>query len=54
MLGPQSVQRMQQVIEMGRLIRDQQKKPLKVPLRAMVIVHTEASFLEQMTGARRR
>jgi len=47
----QSVQRMQQVIELGRVIRDQKKKPLKVPLRSMVVVHTEPSFLQDMAGA---
>lgn len=41
---------MQQVIELGRVIRDQKKKPLKVPLRGLVVVHTEPTFLEEMAG----
>lgn len=46
----QSVQRMQQVIELGRAIRDQVKKPLKVPLRSLVVVHTDTSFLQDIAG----
>ena len=46
----QSVQRMQQVIELGRGIRDQAKRPLKVPLRSLVVVHTDKSFLQDIAG----
>lgn len=46
----QSVQRMQQVIELGRGIRDQAKRPLKVPLRSLVVVHTDQTFLQDIAG----
>jgi hypothetical protein len=42
---------MQQVIELGRGIRDQAKRPLKVPLRSLVVVHTDKSFLEEIAGS---
>jgi isoleucyl-tRNA synthetase len=41
---------MQQVIELGRGIRDQAKRPLKVPLRSLVVVHTDQSFLQEIAG----
>ena len=41
---------MQQVIELGRGIRDQAKRPLKVPLRSLVVVHTDESFLQEIAG----
>eukprot|EP00884_Botryococcus_braunii_P014843 jgi/Botrbrau1/2335/Bobra.39_1s0024.1 len=46
----QSVERMQAVIELGRAIRDRKAKPIKLPLRELVVVHTDAEFLQDIIG----
>ncbi|PRQ33669.1 putative isoleucine--tRNA ligase [Rosa chinensis] len=42
----QSVARMKTVIDLARNIRERHNKPLKTPLKEMVIVHPDADFLE--------
>jgi hypothetical protein len=46
----QSVARMQTVIELSRTIRERRGKPLKLPLRSLVVVHKDASFLQDLDG----
>lgn len=46
----QSVTRMMTVIDLARNIRERNNKPLKTPLREMVVVHPDADFLEDITG----
>ena len=46
----QSVARMQQVIELSRTIRERHGKPLKMPLRSLTVVATDASFLADLEG----
>lgn len=46
----QSVARMMTVIDFARNIRERHNKPLKTPLREMVVVHPDADFLEDITG----
>ncbi|KAK9804719.1 hypothetical protein WJX72_001779 [[Myrmecia] bisecta] len=46
----QSVDRMQRVIELTRLIRDHRLKPLKTPLQELVVVHTDEHFLRDISG----
>eukprot|EP00249_Psilotum_nudum_P022420 c28510_g1_i1 orf=452-4015(-) len=46
----QSVARMMTVIDLGRNIRERHNKPLKVPLREMVVVHPDGEFLDDITG----
>lgn len=41
---------MQAVIELGRAIRDRRAKPIKLPLRELVVVHTDAEFLDDIAG----
>ncbi|CAH9102185.1 unnamed protein product [Cuscuta epithymum] len=43
-----SVQRMITVIDLARNIRDRQKKPIKDPLREMIVVHPDADFLNDI------
>lgn len=46
----QSVDRMQAVIELGRVIREKRNKPLKTPLKSLVVVHSDADFLTDIQG----
>ncbi|KAF9603367.1 hypothetical protein IFM89_035612 [Coptis chinensis] len=46
----QSVSRMMRVIDLARNIRERHNKPLKTPLRKMVIVHPDSGFLEDIDG----
>ncbi|KAM1239650.1 hypothetical protein ACFX2J_045061 [Malus domestica] len=46
----QSVRRMMTVIDLGRNIRERHNKPLKTPLKEMVIVHPDADFLDDIAG----
>lgn len=41
---------MQAVIELARTIRERHAKPLKQPLRSLVVVHPDASFLADLDG----
>uniref|UniRef100_A0A7R9VFZ8 isoleucine--tRNA ligase n=1 Tax=Chlamydomonas euryale TaxID=1486919 RepID=A0A7R9VFZ8_9CHLO len=45
-----SVDRMQRVVELARTIRERKNKPLKFPLKTLVVVHTDAEFLDDMNG----
>jgi hypothetical protein len=45
-----SVGRMQAVVELARTIRERHTKPLKQPLRSLVVVHSDASFLADLDG----
>ncbi|KAI3934371.1 hypothetical protein MKW92_006840 [Papaver armeniacum] len=45
-----SVARMMTVIDLGRNIRERHNKPLKAPLREMVVVHPDPDFLEDIAG----
>lgn len=40
-----------QVIELARNIRERRNKSLKMPVRELVVVHTDAAFLGDLTGA---
>ncbi|WCJ32832.1 Isoleucine--tRNA ligase cytoplasmic [Euphorbia peplus] len=44
----QSVARMMTVIELAHAIRERHKRPLRAPLREMVIVHPDADFLNDV------
>ncbi|KAL5168854.1 Isoleucine--tRNA ligase, cytoplasmic [Glycine soja] len=46
----QSVSRMMTIIDLARNIRERHNKPLKTPLREMVIVHPDADFLDDING----
>ncbi|EHA8588772.1 hypothetical protein COCNU_scaffold006606G000010 [Cocos nucifera] len=46
----QSVTRMMTVIDLVRNIRERHNKPLKTPLKEMVVVHPDTDFLEDITG----
>uniref|UniRef100_A0A0D6QWU0 isoleucine--tRNA ligase n=1 Tax=Araucaria cunninghamii TaxID=56994 RepID=A0A0D6QWU0_ARACU len=46
----ESVSRMITVIDLARNIRERHNKPLKTPLREMVVVHPDEDFLEDITG----
>ncbi|MQL99874.1 hypothetical protein Taro_032601 [Colocasia esculenta] len=46
----QSVARMMTVIDLARNIRERHNKPIKSPLREMVVVHPNTDFLEDITG----
>ncbi|XP_062107730.1 isoleucine--tRNA ligase, cytoplasmic [Humulus lupulus] len=46
----QSVARMTTIIDLARNIRERHNKPLKTPLREMVIVHPDADFLDDIAG----
>ncbi|GKC81849.1 isoleucine--tRNA ligase, cytoplasmic, partial [Tanacetum coccineum] len=46
----ESVNRMMTIIDHARNIRERHKKPLKIPLREMVVVHTNAEFLDDIAG----
>eukprot|EP00898_Chlorokybus_atmophyticus_P002811 jgi/Chlat1/3530/Chrsp23S03703 len=45
-----SVRRMQTVLELGRTIRERHNRPLKTPLKEMVIVHPDQDFLADIAG----
>jgi isoleucyl-tRNA synthetase len=50
----QSVDRMQNVVELARTIRERRNKPLKFPLKSLVVVHTDLAFLDDIkVGVRR-
>nr|DAD24502.1 TPA_asm: hypothetical protein HUJ06_025966 [Nelumbo nucifera] len=46
----QSVARMMTVIDLARNIRERHNKPLKTPLKEMVVVHPDLGFLEDIAG----
>ncbi|KAK4566798.1 hypothetical protein RGQ29_002877 [Quercus rubra] len=46
----QSVVRMMTIIDLARNIRERHNKPLKAPLREMVVVHPDADFLDDIAG----
>ncbi|CAK9189682.1 unnamed protein product [Sphagnum troendelagicum] len=46
----QSVLRMMTVIDLGRNFQECHSKPLKTPLREMVVVHPDVDFLDDITG----
>ncbi|GAA0168628.1 aminoacyl-tRNA synthetase [Lithospermum erythrorhizon] len=45
-----SVKRMMTVIDLAHNIRERHNKPLKTPLREMVVVHPDADFLDDISG----
>ncbi|CAI9112807.1 OLC1v1013300C1 [Oldenlandia corymbosa var. corymbosa] len=45
-----SVSRMMTIIDLARNIRERHNKPLKTPLREMVIVHPDTEFLDDIAG----
>ncbi|EEF32620.1 isoleucine--tRNA ligase, cytoplasmic [Ricinus communis] len=46
----QSVSRMMTIIDLARNIRERHYKPLKSPLREMIVVHHDADFLDDIAG----
>nr|GEX44325.1 isoleucine--tRNA ligase, cytoplasmic [Tanacetum cinerariifolium] len=46
----QSVNRMMTIIDHARNIRERHNKPLKTPLKEMIVVHPDAEFLDDITG----
>ncbi|KAL8153616.1 hypothetical protein V2J09_011376 [Rumex salicifolius] len=46
----QSVSRMMTIIDLARNIRERHNKPLKTPLREMVVVHPDNDFLDDISG----
>ncbi|KAF2125942.1 hypothetical protein P153DRAFT_324348 [Dothidotthia symphoricarpi CBS 119687] len=42
------VRRMQSVIELGRICRDRANKGLKIPLKALVVIHPEQQYLDDI------
>ncbi|THG07358.1 hypothetical protein TEA_025863 [Camellia sinensis var. sinensis] len=46
----QSVRRMMTIIDLARNIRERHNKPLKSPLKEMVVVHPDAEFLDDIAG----
>lgn len=46
----QSVARMMTIIDLARNIRERHNKPLKTPLREMIIVHPDLDFLDDIAG----
>ena len=46
----QSVERMQRVIDLARTIRERHGKTLKLPLRSLIVVHDDDSFLRDLEG----
>jgi len=44
-----SVSRMQNIIEMGRMIRERRAKPLKLPLSTALVVHNDEQFLSSLS-----
>ena len=47
----QSVEQMQRVIELARVVRERHNRPVKTPLRELVVVHPDESFLSDIAGA---
>ncbi|GAB4817754.1 hypothetical protein N2152v2_004800 [Parachlorella kessleri] len=45
-----SVERMMRVIELARTIRERRNKSFKMPVRELVVVHTDEAFLADLTG----
>lgn len=45
-----SVDRMKKVIDFARNVRERHNKPLKTPLKEMVVVHPSAEFLDDIAG----
>lgn len=45
-----SVERMMRVIELARTIRERRGKTLKMPVRELVVVHTDQAFLDDLMG----
>lgn len=46
----ESVDRMQRVIELARQIREQKKRPIKMPVKVLTVVHPDQAFLEDISG----
>ncbi|XP_057959280.1 isoleucine--tRNA ligase, cytoplasmic [Malania oleifera] len=46
----ESVARMMTIIDLARNIRERHNKPLKAPLREMVVVHSDKEFLDDIAG----
>ncbi|KAL9240634.1 hypothetical protein vseg_014831 [Gypsophila vaccaria] len=46
----ESVSRMTRIIDLARNIRERHNKPLKTPLREMVVVHPDNDFLDDIAG----
>ncbi|KAI6695906.1 hypothetical protein NL676_023616 [Syzygium grande] len=46
----QSVARMKTIIDLARNIRERHGKPLKMPLREMIVVHSDVDFLDDIAG----
>lgn len=45
-----SVDRMQRVVDLSRTIRERRNKPLKFPLKGLVVVHDDTAFLDDIQG----
>jgi isoleucyl-tRNA synthetase len=45
-----SVARMQKVIELTRQIRERRNRPVKIPIKEIIVVHPDAAFLDDLTG----
>lgn len=45
-----SVERMQRVIDLARVLRERHMKPLKQPLRRLTVVHPSQHFLADIGG----
>ncbi|GAX77028.1 hypothetical protein CEUSTIGMA_g4475.t1 [Chlamydomonas eustigma] len=45
-----SVDRMQRVVELVRTIRERKNKPVKFPLKGLIVVHTDTVFLDDIQG----
>jgi isoleucyl-tRNA synthetase len=45
-----SVERMQRVIELARTIRERHNRGVKMPVREVVVVHSDQAFLDDLTG----
>ena len=46
----QSVERMHRVVELGRKIRAQKNIPVKMPIRELIVVHPDNTFLADVAG----
>ena len=42
---------MQRVIELARVVRERHNRPVKTPLRELVVVHPDEAFLSDIAGA---
>lgn len=45
-----SVAGMQRVLDLARVLRERHSKPLKQPLRRLIIVHSDPAFLADLSG----